>query len=46
MKKEINFLYKMEEDGLRLEDATNARFKGILVTERGSSPTIIYFKTK
>lgn len=45
MKEEVNFLYKVEENGLRLEDATKADFKGILVTERGSSPTIIYFTT-
>ena len=41
---EVNFLYKLESDGLRLEDATNATFNGILVTARSSSPLILYFK--
>ena len=43
---EVNFLYKLESDGLRLEDATDATFNGILVTARGSSPLILYFKDK
>lgn len=43
---EVNFLYKLESDGLRLEDATDATFNGILVTARGSSPLILYFKNK
>ena len=41
---EVNFLYKLESDGLRLEDATDATFNGILVTARSSSPLIVYFK--
>ena len=43
---EVNFLYKLESDGLRLEDATDATFNGILVTARSSSPLIVYFKNK
>ena len=43
---EVNFLYKLESDGLRLEDATDATFNGILVTARSSSPLILYFKNK
>ena len=43
---EVNFLYKLENDGLRLEDATDATFNGILVTARSSSPLILYFKNK
>ena len=41
---EVNFLYKLENDGLRLEDASSATFNGILVTARGSSPLILYFR--
>ena len=41
---EVNFLYKLESDGLRLEDASSASFNGILVTARGSSPLILYFR--
>ena len=41
---EVNFLFKLESDGLRLEDATDAVFNGILVTSRSSSPLILYFK--
>ena len=41
---EVNFLFKLESDGLRLEDATDAVFNGILVTARSSSPLILYFK--
>ena len=39
---EVNFLYKIEESGLRLEDTTGASFKGNQITSRGSSPTIVY----
>ncbi len=41
---EVNFLYKLENGGLRLEDASEATFNGILVTERSSSPLILFFK--
>ncbi|MBO4628431.1 MAG: SH3 domain-containing protein [Treponema sp.] len=41
---EVNFLYKLESDGLRLEAATDATYNGILVTARSSSPLIMYFR--
>jgi len=42
---EVNFLYRLESNGLRLEDAVTARFDGNQLKERGSSPVILYFKT-
>ncbi|MBP5695535.1 MAG: SH3 domain-containing protein, partial [Treponema sp.] len=42
---EVNFLYKMEADGIRLEAANDATFNGILITARSSSPLIVYFKS-
>ncbi len=41
---EVNFLYKLENDGLRLEAANDATYNGILVTGRSSSPLIMYFR--
>ena len=41
---EVNFLYKLEEGGLRFEDTTTAQFNGNQLISRGSSPVIIYFK--
>ena len=43
MSKEVNFLYKLEEGALRLEDATGAKIDGNLLKARGSSPMILYF---
>lgn len=43
MAKDVNFLYKMTEDGLRLEDATHAQISNGLVVGRGSSPLVIFF---
>ncbi len=43
---EVNFLYKMSDDGLRLEDTSGASFKGNQITSRSVSPVIIYFKKK
>lgn len=40
---EVNFLYKLEDGGLRMEDASAAAFKGNLLTARGAEHTIIYF---
>ncbi len=40
---DINFLYKKESGGLRLEDATGAAFKGSTVYSRGMSPLIMFF---
>lgn len=44
MNKEVNFFYKMEENGLRLEDATGAVLDSNVFRERGISPLIIFFK--
>jgi len=43
---EVNFLYKIESNGLRLEDATGASFNGNQLYSRGSSPIIIFFRKK
>lgn len=43
---EVNFLYKIEADGIRLEAASDATYNGILITARSSSPLIVYFKSK
>lgn len=43
MKKEVNFLYKMEETGLRLEDATGAVMNDSTFTERALSPLVLFF---
>jgi len=40
---EVNFLFKTEADGLRLENATNAKFEEGMVIERSSSSLVIYF---
>jgi hypothetical protein len=39
----VNFLYKMTDNGLRLEDASGASFDNGVVTARGMSPIIIFF---
>lgn len=44
MDSEVNFLYKLESNGLRLEDATGAKFNGTQITSRGSSPLILFFQ--
>lgn len=43
---EVNFLYKIEADGIRLEDTVGASKNGNQITSRGTSPVIIYFKKK
>lgn len=43
MTSEVNFLYKMEESGLRLEDATGAVISNNTITERGLSPLVLFF---
>lgn len=43
MKKEVNFLYKMEANGLRLEDATGALIDDSTLKERALSPLVIFF---
>ena len=44
MNEEVNFLYRLEDDGLRLEDATTAKMDGNQIKERSASPIIVYFK--
>lgn len=42
--KSVNFLYKMEENGIRFEDATGATIdRTNTVTERGISPLVMFF---
>lgn len=41
---EVNFLFKTEADGLRLENANNAKFEEGMITERSSSSLVIFFK--
>ena len=42
----VNFLYKLTDTGLRLEDATNAPMKDGVVTARSASPMILFFEAK
>ena len=44
MNNEVNFLYKLENGALRLEDTTGANFSGSQIKSRGVSPVIIYLK--
>lgn len=41
---ELNFLYALEENGLRLEDATGAVIEGQIVTRRSGSPLVLFFE--
>lgn len=41
---EVNFLFKTEADGLRLEDATNAVLEEGMITDKSSNSLVIYFK--
>ena len=41
--KEVNFLYKIEENGLRFEDASGATIKNNILMERSMSPLVIFF---
>lgn len=43
LNKEINFLYKMDSKGLRLEDATGAVMDEGTIRERGLSPLVLFF---
>lgn len=45
-KDEVLFLYKYEEDGLTLEDASGATIKDGVITAPGMSPTVIFFGKK
>jgi len=44
MSREVNFLYKLENGALRLEDTSGAEFTGNQIKSRGLSPVIIYLK--
>ncbi len=44
MNREVNFLYKLEDGALRLEDTNEANFSGNQIKSRGVSPVIIYLK--
>ena len=41
--RKINFFYKLESGGLRLEDAQRAQFKDSLVVDRSSNPVVMFF---
>lgn len=43
MDEEVNFLYKMEKNGLRLEDATHAVKKGITINSRAQNSLVMFF---
>lgn len=40
---DVNFLYKLEDTGLRLEDATAATIKDNIVTSRSAAPVVLFF---
>jgi hypothetical protein len=42
----VNFLYKLTDTGLRLEDASKAPVKDGVVTARSASPMILFFEKK
>ncbi len=44
MNREVNFLYKLENGAIRLEDTTGAEYSGNQIKSRGVSPVIIYLK--
>lgn len=46
MDKEVNFLYKLTDTGLRLEDASKAPVKDGVVSARSSSPMVLFFEKK
>ncbi|MCR4938868.1 MAG: SH3 domain-containing protein [Treponemataceae bacterium] len=41
--KEMIFLYSIEEDGLRIEDATKATIKDNIIRQRASNSNVVYF---
>lgn len=41
--REVNFLYKIEETGLRLESAGGAPSSGKTISDRSSNPVVIFF---
>ncbi len=42
----VNFLYKLTDTGLRLEDASKAPVKDGVVTARSASPMVLFFEKK
>ncbi|MEE0998816.1 MAG: SH3 domain-containing protein [Treponemataceae bacterium] len=44
--KKVIFLYNIEENGIRLEDATKASIKDNLIRARGSSPVVMFFSAE
>lgn len=43
MNREVNFLYKLESSGLRLEDTNKTHMNGNIVEERSRNPLVLYF---
>ena len=41
--RKLNFFYKLESGGLRLEDAQRAQFKNSLAVDRSSNPIVMFF---
>ena len=46
MDRDVNFLYKKTDGGLRFEDASLATFKDCVVSGRAASPLIIFFENQ
>ena len=46
MEEGVNFLYKLTDTGLRLEDASKAPIKDGVVTARSASPMILFFEKR
>ena len=43
MNREVNFLYKLENGGIRLEDTNKSHMNGNIVEERSTNPLVLYF---
>ncbi len=43
MEEDVDFLYKMEKNGLRLEDATHAERKGSTIISRSQNSLVMFF---
>ena len=46
MKNEVNFLYKLEADGLRMEDTAGVAIENGLINKRALSPLVMFFSTE
>ncbi|MBR7064943.1 MAG: SH3 domain-containing protein, partial [Treponema sp.] len=46
MNKDVNFLYKIEADGIRFEDASKASYSGNMITSRALSPLVLFFQKR